>query len=157
MKLERAAQWAEIFANFGVILSLLFLVFEVRENTQILRIQAAEERTTALNAPILSNSGLAEILAKIKTVDGVEPHVEAFMERYELTYAESTIWTRYLGDLWSGMDVEFVQLGPSEQLAHRIRQLLAFPDETLWLDSGSADWFMSDNFRAYVASIRASM
>jgi len=154
MKLDRIAQWAEVLANVGVLVSVVFLVLQIQENTQILRIQAAERRAAALNTPLITNPQLPEILSKIKAVDGAEPHVKAFMDRYELTYVEAVVWMRYLGDLWSGLNAEYAQLGPSKELAHRIEQLLAFPDETLWLDTDAAAWFLSDDFQAYLASIR---
>lgn len=157
MKLDRIAQWAEILANVGVLISVVFLVLEIQENTQTLRIQAAERRAAVLNTPLLTNPQLPEILSKIKAVDGAEPNVKAFMDRYELTYAEAVVWIRYLGELWSGLNAEYAQLGPSEELAHRIEQLLAFPDETLWLDTGDPAWFLSDDFHAYLASIRKAM
>lgn len=157
MKLDRVAPWAEVLANLGVIVSLLFFVREVQDNTQTLRIQAAEERAAALSRPILTNPGLADILAKIKTVDGYEPNAVAFVKRYDLTYAEAVIWIRHLGEMWSGLEAEYAQLGPSQQLEQRIRQLLAVPDQALWFDTGAPDWYLGNEFRTYATSLRAEM
>lgn len=157
MKIDRIAPWIEMLANLGVIVSLIFLVAEVRNNTEVLQINAAEDRTAALNRPLLTNPALAEILSKIKAVDGSEPIVDAFVERYDLNYAEATMFIRYLGDLWTGLDSEFTQLGRSDALAHRIRQLLVFPDQALWFEAGGPDWFMSQAFQSYVRSLRAEM
>lgn len=43
MKSARVAQWVEIIAAIGVILSLLFVGFEIRQNTAIARGQARQD------------------------------------------------------------------------------------------------------------------
>ena len=155
-RLGRTAQWMEILANLGVIVSLVFLVSEVSENTRTLKVQANQERSTALNRPLLENPQLSQILTKIKAVDGSEPPIEAFMASYELTYAEGTIWVRYLSEMWSSLNTECQQLGPSDGIRERIVQLLAFRDQQLWFSTGAPDWVLSDDFAEYVMDIRAS-
>lgn len=156
MKLDRVAQWVGILANLGVVVSLVFLVREVQDNTRTLRIQADAERAAALSERVLTNPALPEILAKIKAVDGREPNALAFQERYGLTYAEAVTWIRYLGESWSRLEVEYARFGRSDALTHRIRQLLANPDQALWYDTGTPSWYLGQGFQAYVTSLRDS-
>ena len=156
MKLDRVAQWAGVLANLGVIVSLVFLVRGVQDNTTTLRIQADAERAAALSDRILTNPGLAEVLAKIKAVDGREPNVLAFQERYGLSYAEAVTWIRYLGEGWSVLEAQYSRFGRSDVLAHRIRQLLANPDQALWYDTGTPSWYLGEEFQTYVTSLRES-
>jgi hypothetical protein len=70
MKAARVAPWFEIAANLGVIVTLVLLVAEVRNNTLALERQALLDRSAAMNYPFLENPLMAEILADIKAVDG---------------------------------------------------------------------------------------
>jgi len=150
MKLERAAHWAEIFGNLGVVVTLVFLVLQVADNSRAIRSQALFERNKAITAPFLVESDLPEILAKIKAADGPEPWAQAFMDKYGLTYAETAVFGRAIMQLWSTLEAEYVLVGDSEGLARRIRVLLKFPDNQLWYQTGGVDWLNSDEFRAYV-------
>lgn len=84
MKIERAAHWVEILANIGVIVTLLLLILQVRDNTQTLRSQAIVQRAAPLLQPFVDKAPIPDILAQIKAVDGPEPMVQALMDRYGL-------------------------------------------------------------------------
>lgn len=156
MKLERVAHWAEIFANVGVIVTLVLLMLQVRDNTRALEGQAILQRGAAFTDPFLSESAAPEVLAKIKAVDGLEPAVAAYMERYDLTYAEAALWLRHLLSLWTSLEAEYAVLGDSEELSQRIRVLLPFPDQEIWFDNGGPEWLSTPGFRAYIERLRAT-
>ena len=91
MKLQDVTHWAEIIASVAVVLSLVFLTLEVRNNTRALDRQAIRDRSEALNAPFLDNSDLPAIIAAVKAVDGPEPSEQALVERYGITYEQATV------------------------------------------------------------------
>jgi hypothetical protein len=155
MKRERIELWAHILGNFGVVVTLVFLALEVRDNSKALRSQAFIERNATLTQPFLRDSELPAILAKIKSVDGAEPLNEAYIQRYELGYDEAAIWIRHVLAIWTTLEAEYALLGDSEGLKSRIRLLLAYPDQELWYDGGGLDWLSSSEFRSYVERVAA--
>ncbi len=155
MKLDRAARWAEILANIGVIITLVVLIFQVRDNSRVLRSQSILSRSAAFTEPFFSESLAPSVLAKIKAVDGAEPIVAAYMDRYNLTYEEGAVWSRHLLSLWSSLETEYALFGPSPGLSDRIRILLPFPDEQLWIEHGGLVWLSTPEFQRYVEGLRA--
>jgi len=155
MKLERAAHAVEISANVGVIVTLVLLMLQVRDNTRALEGQSILQRGAAFQEPFVSESEVPAVLAKIKAVDGPEPSVTAYMDRYGLTYEEAAIWTRHVWSVWTSLEAEYAVLGESPELSQKIRILLPFPDQEVWIESGGADWFNTPGFREYVERLRA--
>jgi hypothetical protein len=155
VKLDRLAHWAEILANFGVIVTLVLLTLQVRDNTNALQGQAVFQRGAAFTAPYLSESRAPAILAKIKAVDGVEPVVAAYMERYDLTYEEGAVWLRHVFSIWTSLEAEYAVLGESPDLAHRIQLLFPYPDQEIWLDNEGTSFLSTPRFRDYVERLRA--
>src|SRR3990170_2301333 len=111
MKLEKWVPVGELVASVAVVVSLVFLMREVRVNTRAIERQAVLERAQAINAPFLTESAVPEILAKIKAVDGAEAMEQAFIERYGLSHEEASIWARYLGVIWTGIEADFLVRG----------------------------------------------
>ncbi len=157
MRLERVAHWAEILANLGVIVTLVVLILQVADNTRALRGQAITERGSAFTDPFLSESQAPAVLAKIKAVDGPEPLVRAYMDRYDLTYEEGAVWSRHVLSLWTSLEAEFAVLGASDELGGRIQILLPFPDIELWFEHGGPEWLSTPGFRSYIESLRATL
>jgi hypothetical protein len=153
MKLERWAHWAEIGASVAVVASLLLLVQQVRQNTVMLERQIALDRATAFNAPFLDDSPLADILARIKVVDGPEPVEEALMTRYDLEYAEAVRWVRHLALVWTALEADFVANGRSDPLDGVAWSLLGSPDNRLYWENG-APQVTDSGFRDHVSRLR---
>ena len=155
MRLERIAHWAEIVGNFGVIVTLVILIFQVRDNTQALMSQAILQRGAPLTEPYVWGTQLPSILAKVKEVDGADPIPQAFMDRYDLTYEESVIWERHMNSIWTSMAAEYALLGESETLALRVRTLLSNADQLLWFETGGARMLGAQpEFLSYVEAVR---
>jgi len=155
VKLERASHAVEILANVGVIVTLVLLILQVRDNTRALEGQAIIQRGAAFQEPFVSESSVPAILAKIKAVDGPEPLVTAYMDRYGLTYEEAAIWNRHVWSVWTALEAEYAVLGESPELSQKIRILLPFPDVEVWFEHGGADWYNTPGFREYVERLRA--
>lgn len=152
---QQLAHWAEIVASVAVVVSLLFLVSEVRTNTRVLERQAVLDRTAAFNTAFLEGSALPTILTKIKAVDGFEPVEQALAARYDLDYQEAVRWTRHLAVLWTVLESDFRVNGPSPALEGIAWGLLGSADNQLYWDQG-APQVTSGEFRGYVAGLRAA-
>lgn len=153
MKLERWAHWAEIGASLAVVVSLVFLIQEVRYNTKILERQAVLDRTEAFNTPFFGNSDLPSILVRIKAVDGGDPVEQAFIDRYALTPEEAAQWVRHLALLWTVLEADYRVNGESGSLAAIARGLLESPDNQLFWELG-APQVSSIEFRDWVGLLR---
>jgi len=153
MKLDQVARWTEIVASLGVIVTLVLLVREVRDNTRAMERDALAARANTIFAPFLEESPIPAILTKVKTVDGGEALEQAYIERYGMTYEEAGIWSRYQGLQWSGLEADYTLLGDSPLMAQRIRLLLErFPDVQLWWELASPD-LAGAEFREYVQGV----
>ena len=154
MKIERVSHWVEILANLGVIVTLVLLMLQVRDNTRALEGQAIVQRGQAFTEPFLSESTAPAVIAKIKAVDGSEPVVDAYMERYGLTYAEGAVWLRHTFSIWTSLEAEYAVLGESEDLSQRIRILLPFPEQEIWFEHGGPEFLSTPGFKAYIERLR---
>lgn len=151
MKVERWTQWAEIVASVAVVVSLVFLIQEVRYNTAVMERQAVMDRAAVVNAPFLGESQLPSIIAKIKAVDGPDPAVSAFVEQYDLSYEEAVRWTRHLSLIWIGLEADFIASGLSPRLERTTRGLLQSEDHQLFWEMG-APQVADQKFREYARS-----
>jgi hypothetical protein len=152
MNLKLAAHWAEIIASGAVVASLVFLIFEVRDNTRVLEQQSIRDRSASLNDAFLRDPKIPAILAKIKAVDGPEPGEQAFIDRYDLTYEEAAIFGRMVAATWNGLEAEFTLNGASASLEEHMQLLMLFPDEQL-----SLKWspqLSSREFISYIEKVR---
>ena len=151
-------QWAqriEIIASLSVILTLVFLILEVRGNTSTIERQIMLDQYVSVTDVFINNSDMAEAFVKIKAVDGVEPLIQAFIDRYALSAEESVRWTRFLMLRWGGLRADYVYSGPSQSLEGQIKGLLSFPDNELFWRYAIAP-NLRDDFNTYVVSVRAA-
>lgn len=153
--LQELAHWAEIVASVAVVVSLLFLVTEVRTNTRVLEREAVLDRTAAFNTAFLEGLALPAILTRIKAVDGFEPVEQELAARYDLDYQEAVRWVRHLAVLWTVLESDFRVNGPSPALEGIAWRLLGSADNQLYWDQG-APQVTSGEFRGYVAGFRAA-
>lgn len=153
-KVELWAQWAEIAASLTVVITLVLLVQEVRRNTRALQRQADVERAVAMTYPFFENPGLADVLDKIKAVDGQDPVPRALMEHYGLTGREAILWERHLLLIWQGLEADYEAVGESPTLGNMIRSLWCAPDNRLYLTA--EEQFSTSEFREYVTRLRAT-
>jgi len=76
MKKIDLGQTIAIVANIGVIAGIILLAYELRQNNQLLEVQARQamlERRTEINALLASNSDLAVVLAKAQADEALTP------------------------------------------------------------------------------------
>ena len=152
MNLQSWAHWAEITASFAVVVTLVFLLVEVGNNTSAIERQANLDRSTSMSASFLTTPDLATILAKVKAVDGFSPLIQAYSERYNLSAEQSILWGRHLDTIWAGLEGDYLYSGPSDMLDRYIEDLVSYPDEQIYWEY--MDVFFTAGFRTYVESIR---
>jgi hypothetical protein len=153
MKLQQWAHWAEIVSSVAVVVTLVFLIQQVRGNTQALERRATLDRVSAVNAPFFSAPELASVLARIKSVDGALPGPRSYAERYGLTDEEAILWDRHLTLLWMGLEADFRHSGGTGEIAAWVRDLLASGDNRLYWEANSS-WHGA-GFRAFVDAVAA--
>ena len=155
MKTEKLAHWAEIISGLVVIVTLIFLIQEIKDNTRAVQRQTDLDRAAAFTTPFFVAPELASVIAKIKEVDGADPLPEVYMEEYGLTHAEATLWERHLWFVWLGLEAEFEQNGESEEVASSVSALLSTHDNELyWEVLGSSH---DTEFRTFVDALAAEL
>ena len=133
MKIEKGMQVAEISANLAVVLTLIFLALQVRQNSALVERQIAMEYNALSNASFLDANRLSEVMTKIYEVDQhVAPNVAVFMDAYGLSISEADLWERHLSSIWIGMLVDYNMRGESPELTGRIETALGSPSSRLF-------------------------
>jgi hypothetical protein len=153
MKLQEWAHWAEIVSSVAVVGTLLFLIREVRGNTQALDRQITMDRVSTVNNPFFTAPELASILVKIKAVDGPLPGPKAYAERYPLTPEEAVLWDRHLTLLWMGLEADYRYGETGGEVEAWVRDLLTHADNRLYWEANRM-WH-GPEFRALVDRIAA--
>lgn len=151
MKLKDWASTAEIVASFAVVISLAFIILEIRGNTLAIERQASIERYERIVDPYINTTAISSIYAKIKAVDGLEPVVAAYVERYDLGVDEAVRLEMLSYRIWLGHEVDFINDGPSARLGGAIRFGLAFPDTQIFWQILKESF--DPEFGAYVKSL----
>ena len=149
LKLKKLALAAEVVASFGVIITLVLLLLEVRGNTLTMERQIEMTHFKTLFTSFIEPSVLMSAMTKIKAVDGSEVDVAAFMATYDMSEAEAIAWSRFQLIIWAGIQQRFVYDGPSDRLAAEIRQLMKFPDVALFLKHSQ----FSEELTAYIEQV----
>ncbi|MBL6690018.1 MAG: hypothetical protein ISP91_06465 [Pseudomonadales bacterium] len=103
MTLDEIASIGELLSGIGVILSLIFVGFQIRQNSVLLRRAANREAVTALGdafRPAIEDAELAEILNRFqesyKNLNAVEQHRASlyqmvWIQQFELINADYKI------------------------------------------------------------------
>ncbi len=153
MRLKLWVDVAEITASLAVVATLVILIVQIRESNDIEQAQAALRQAQWDAQLFLMSDQLPNILAKIKNVDGHD--LQPWMEQYDLSYAEAALWNRWLTLMWRGMEIDFMLLGPNEQLNQMIRNSAAWPDQQLFMHGAffPGTTFFSDEFARYVSEL----
>lgn len=154
MDTQKWVAWAEIVASIAVVVTLVFLTYEVRQNTMAIERQTNLDRQSRLIDPYLESPLFRSVYAKIKAKDGREPRVAAFIGRYDLTDEDAVLWVRHLDENWTGLETDFLQFGSSDELDDLISGFLKFPDGALYWDVSMKTGRFSQAFRNHVESLR---
>ena len=154
MKLRLWVDIAEITASVAVVVTLVLLIFQMRESDELERVQNSVRMAQWDAQMFVQSDQLPTIAAKIETARNPDYLIE-FRRRYDLSVEEAGIWNRWLLLLWKGVEAEFLSTGPSERLAKRIRAMAAYEDQRMLIlplvTSNNA--LFIDEFTDYVDSL----
>ncbi len=153
MKLKKLALLAEVVSGVAIVATLVILVFQVRGNTAMLQRQIDIDRAFRDANEFVGSEYMPDILTRIKEVDvgTTEPAVEAFMDRYGLSLAESDRFVRWLRRAWRSNEADLSANGPSDALYRAIQTGLSFPDQALFFENSR--WLFGEEFVRYVDSV----
>ena len=152
MKLQNWAHASEIFTSIAIVLTLIILIIEVNQNTSTMERQIQVDRLSGITDPYMTSPELTKVYAKVKAVDGPEPIVQAFIERYKLTPEEAVLWSRNVLSTWVEIHSDYISFGESETLENYIRGLWKYPDVQIVFEINE-DSMLTPEFISYVESI----
>jgi len=135
MNTNKIADWAEILASLAVVVSLLFLLQEVRTNTRTVERESALVQAAALAQPFFESPEMRAVAEKVIAVDGggsARVH-EALIERYGLTYEEAVLWHRHMMQLWLGIEADYMY-GDREAAVANIEMVMRYPDNQIYIE-----------------------
>ena len=153
---DRLNRWLTLVANLAVVAGIFFLAFELRQNSIMQQRQMEMDQITVLMEPMLSSQELIRATMKVKAIDGLEPTVAAFMERYKLPEEEAIPYSRMVYYNWYRHNAYYSFYGPTDYLDTRIRGLWQYPDVRIAFELDEDDEYSSD-FKDYVRSITADL
>ncbi len=153
MNWDAIAAVGQVLGVIAVVVTLAYLVIQVRDGTAINLRNMAFQRQQSINGDFLGTPYLASIQAKIWNVDGASPATKALKERYQLTDEEAVRWIRHHFILWGGVMADWRYAGHGV-VGHLVRNQLQNADvQIVWDESVSK--VLPTDFVAYVESIRA--
>ena len=152
MRLEKSALWAEILGGAGILITLIILVFEVRENRSLIERQMRLERANLAAELTINSPYLPDILAKMKLVDteAISSPIKAFMDQYDLTFQEAARFTTLLQRQWFGFEADYYAGTPD--LEREMTRMLKFPDQQLFWNNAPEGLF-GEEFSDFVDRI----
>jgi hypothetical protein len=154
MKLRMWVDIAEITASVAVVVTLLLLILQMRESDERERVHNALRMAQWDAQMFLQSDQLPVISAKIEAARNPDFMYE-FRKRYDLSIQEAVVWNRWLFLLWKSLEAEYLSVGPSNELAERIRHAISYEDQQLVILSAltSIDPLFHEKFKKYVNSL----
>ena len=153
MDTDRLNRWLTLVANLGVIVGIVILAIEIRQNTATQELQMRMDRISGVMDPFFESPELLGVWAKVKAIDGLEPVAQKYMDRYQLTPEEAALWSRLVHRDWYVMQAQFITEGPSEDIERTIAHYYdLYPDFRIVFEANE-DSALSDEFIEYVDSI----
>ncbi len=154
MKLRLWVDIAEITASVAVVVTLILLLFQMRESDERERIENSLRMAQWDAQMFLQSDQLPKIAAKIEATKNPQ-FMRAFRERFDLSIEEAGVWNRWLFLMWKSLEAEYLTTGPSNDLAKRIRLSLSYEDQQLVILPAvtSRGPLFHDDFTKYVISL----
>lgn len=107
-KLQKYALFTEIVGGLAVLLTLIILIIEVRENTEASRRTNLIQLTTAPLNVYLDNPDIQAIASKISQTTQVSVLPNLLKDEFDLSFDEAQLYARYLGYTWRIRESEFL-------------------------------------------------
>lgn len=101
MRFDRLNNWLTLFANLGVIAGLVFVGFEIRQNTLAMDRQIRIEFADNVHGQLAESDHLAPIVTKIMAAqENSTGLISDLSEEFDLTQEEAQRWWRHLFQVW---------------------------------------------------------
>jgi len=91
MSMDNLNKWLTLAANFGVIAGILFLAFEIRQNTRTMQAAAIQESTNIAREQLYFLAGDSE-MARIERLGDEDPSQLTPEEYQRYFYEERAFW-----------------------------------------------------------------
>ena len=91
MNLDNLNKWLTLIANVGVIAGILFLAYEIRQNTQMMQAAAIQESTNIAREQLYFMAGDSE-MARIEKLGDEDPSQLTPVEFQRYLYEERAFW-----------------------------------------------------------------
>ena len=135
MKISNINDWLVLTANFGVILSIIFLGFEVRQNTKAMDREAMVTRASLQTGLIASSPDLPRIMTEVRKIQGGNPTVDELMDTLNLSHEDAERWWRYLIQGFRINEATWIYLGRDKSNCLGSRGLVAGIDSKIVFES----------------------
>ena len=152
-KAHRIAFTTEIVGGLAVLVTLIILVIEVRENTETNRRANLIQLTTAPLSAYLDNPEIQAISAKISESQPAESNFQKILlDEFGLSREEAQLYGRYLGYNWRIRESEYLY-GNSDPVVFEQNMRFNLRDRPaqLYWEHGTAPYH--PEFRAYIESL----
>ena len=110
LKLKEWVSLAEIIGSIAVVASMIFLIGEVRNNTEATQRSNMIQLTTSPLTIYLNNPNIQDVIQKASvTKEALTTEtVRRIQDEFELTFQEATLYARYIGYNWRIRESEFL-------------------------------------------------
>ena len=152
-KLQKWTVSAEILGGIAILVTLIVLILEVRENTETNRRTNMIQLTTAPVNAYLSNPNIQSVSNKVSEAGRASPVIDIFQTEFNLTYEEARLYSSYMGYSWRIRESEYLY-GTTEPELFRENiklYLRAIGDRVYWENNGHV--FYHPGFRSYVENL----
>jgi hypothetical protein len=154
MRLDQWTRIGELIGTVVIVVSLIVLIVQVRESTELTKRQIIRDRSEMLNMPFVHSPRVyGQISAKINLKGGFAPFQALLMDEYGLTPEEAIVWNRHMIAAWGVLASDFEYSGVKADLEPIVTNYLRWEDTAkFWEVSGRTMY--SERFVNYVESFR---
>jgi hypothetical protein len=133
LDIDKFNQWLTLVANIGVVAGLVFLAFEVRQNTLAMEREVTISYADNIHGSLADSDHLAPIVTTIMNKEGLPPMLTELMAEYEFTELQAQRWWRFLMQNWFRHQADWVYRGKSSDDCKDETFLMNFKDNQFFI------------------------
>ena len=136
MKLSEINEWLVLIANIGVLLGIVFLSLEIRQNTKVIEREMMISSADAMHGQFIDSEYLPGMLVKLNNAQSINADslVQPLMSEFDFTEEEAHRWWRYLAQTWIHNQADWIYNGKRSTDCQQPVFLLRFRDQQLFFD-----------------------
>ena len=150
MSINELGSIGEFLGAIAVLVTLLFIAYQVRQNNRALKWQTSLQFAHQLEGPFFNSPELVRTKLKIKEVDGSMPVIDAFADRYSLEPGEAELWFRHLSLMWLQLEADFHY---GQKIEDKITFLMTWQDQKLYWEHAGGFGKFGDDFVSHVKKV----